>query len=93
MNKLTTQQTPPAAEVLPAAAHPGELRPLILGLPNDLRRSLQKVACAHCPTSLWFQMPNEVKCFCREMHLLTWTTSEPIPILNCDGLLEPQPKQ
>jgi hypothetical protein len=35
---------------------------------------------------VWFASPKEVKCFCRVMHLITWSTAEPGQLTNCDGL-------
>jgi hypothetical protein len=35
---------------------------------------------------VWFATPKEVKCFCRVMHLITWSTAEPGELTNCDGL-------
>jgi hypothetical protein len=31
--------------------------------------------------------PAEVKCYCRIMHVISWKTSEPEPLMDCDGLL------
>ena len=50
------------------------------------RRPSQEVACGTCPNSVWFASPNEVKCYCRVMFLVTWSTSEQNLITHCDGL-------
>ena len=50
------------------------------------RRPSPEVVCGTCPNSVWFASPNEVKCYCRVMFLVTWSTSEPNQITNCDGV-------
>ena len=50
------------------------------------RRPSPEVACGACPNSVWFASPNEVKCYCRVMFLVTWSTSEQNLITHCDGL-------
>ncbi|TXH92647.1 MAG: hypothetical protein E6Q71_00700 [Pseudomonas sp.] len=50
------------------------------------RRPSPEVACGTCPNSVWFASPNEVKCYCRVMFLVTWSTSEQNLITHCDGL-------
>ena len=34
---------------------------------------------------LWFASDTEVKCYCRVMYLITWSTKEPVNIKLCDG--------
>ena len=51
------------------------------------RRPSPEVVCGTCPNSVWFASPNEVKCYCRVMFLVTWSTSEPNQITNCDGVV------
>ena len=50
------------------------------------RRPRPSTVCERCPASLWFASPDEVKCYCRVMHLLVWTTKEPNQLTHCDGL-------
>ena len=50
------------------------------------RRPKAKTACETCPNSMWFSSPVEVKCYCRVMYLVTWSTKEPNQITNCDGM-------
>ena len=45
-----------------------------------------KTACEACPNSVWFSSPTEVKCYCRVMYLVTWSTKEPNQITGCDGM-------
>ena len=42
--------------------------------------------CAHCPNSMWFGSEKEIKCFCRVMHVVTWSDNEKNMISFCDGL-------
>ena len=50
------------------------------------RRPNPSTVCEACPASVWFATPKEVKCFCRVMHLITWSTAEPGEMTHCDGL-------
>ena len=55
---------------------------------EENRRPPQKTVCEDCPSAMWFASPDEVKCYCRIMFLVTWSTSEPNQITSCDGQLE-----
>jgi len=50
------------------------------------RRPKDPTVCTHCPNSVWFSTPDEVKCYCRVMYLVTWSNKEPQRMTNCDGL-------
>lgn len=41
--------------------------------------------CEVCPASVWFVSPAGVKCYCRVMHLVTWSKEEPNDLTHCDG--------
>jgi len=62
------------------------ISPTLAGLAAD-RRPKAKTACEGCPNSVWFTSPNEVKCYCRVMFLVTWSNKEPNQITACDGML------
>ena len=49
------------------------------------RRPQAKTVCETCPNSIWFTSPSEVKCYCRVMFLITWSSSNPGQITGCDG--------
>ena len=49
------------------------------------RRPKIKTACETCPNSMWFSSPQEVKCYCRIMHLISWSAKESNLITMCDG--------
>lgn len=53
---------------------------------DESRRPKARTACEHCPNSVWFSTPAEVKCYCRVMFLITWSNKEPSQFTNCDGI-------
>jgi hypothetical protein len=65
---------------------PPSISPTLARLAAD-RRPKAKTACEACPNSVWFTSPNEVKCYCRVMFLVTWCNKEPNQITACDGML------
>ncbi|WP_262337506.1 LPD7 domain-containing protein [Legionella genomosp. 1] len=44
-----------------------------------------KTACETCPNSIWFSSPEEVKCYCRIMHMISWSGKDSNLITMCDG--------
>ena len=64
----------------------GDLSPSpTLAALDDTRRPKAVTVCERCPNSVWFASPEEVKCYCRVMYLVTWSSKEPNQILLCDG--------
>ena len=57
-----------------------------LGALDSNRRPKVKTVCETCPNSVWFSSPAELKCYCRVMYLVTWSTKEPNQITGCDGM-------
>jgi len=53
---------------------------------DESRRPKASTVCERCPNSVWFASPAEVKCYCRVMFLVTWSSKEPNQITNCDGM-------
>ena len=49
------------------------------------RRPQAATVCERCPNSVWFASPMELKCYCRVMFLVTWSSAAPNPITHCDG--------
>ena len=49
------------------------------------RRPKIKTACETCPNSMWFSSPEEVKCYCRIMHMISWSGKDSNLITMCDG--------
>lgn len=56
---------------------------------DEKRRPEPMPVCGPCPHSMWFASGEELKCYCRIMHVITWTSDEPVPITACDGILLP----
>ena len=63
-----------------------EPQSLVLQELDENRRPKARTVCEHCPNSVWFSSPTEVKCYCRVMFLVSWSTKEPNQITKCDGI-------
>jgi len=72
-----------SAEVM-TAPPPSSGSPTLDAL-DESRRPKASTVCERCPNSVWFASPAEVKCYCRVMFLVTWSSKEPNQITNCDG--------
>ena len=59
--------------------------PTLAGL-EKIRRPQAGTVCETCPNSVWFASPVEVKCYCRVMYLVTWSSKEALRITACDGV-------
>lgn len=53
---------------------------------DPLRRPKPETLCQTCPNAVWFTSPKEVKCYCRVMYLVIWSSKEPNQITGCDGI-------
>ena len=53
---------------------------------GSARRPKPGTLCEVCPNSVWFTSPKEVKCYCRVMYLVVWSSKEPNQITGCDGI-------
>lgn len=73
-------------EQLPEPAHQADSASRTLDALDESRRPKASTVCEDCPNSVWFASPAEVKCYCRVMFLVTWSSKEPNQITNCDGL-------
>ena len=63
------------------------LRPVIVALPEARRPG--PTACASCPAAVWHALPNSLRCYCRRMHMETFSSDNPEErILLCDGLID-----
>ena len=51
-----------------------------------IRRPQPGTVCESCPNSVWFASAVELKCYCRVMYLVTWSSKEPQQISACDGM-------
>jgi hypothetical protein len=45
-----------------------------------------KTVCARCPHSVWHKTPKDLKCYCRVMYVISWSTDTPNQITACDGM-------
>ena len=61
------------------------LSPTLAALPL-FRRPQPGTVCETCPNSVWFASKKEVKCYCRVLFLVTWSSEEPNQITHCDGV-------
>ena len=66
--------------------------PTLAGL-DKTRRPKASTVCEACPNSVWFASPVEVKCYCRVMFLVTWSSRDPQRITACDGVFLGQESQ
>lgn len=53
---------------------------------EEARRPKTQIACQMCPNSMWLSSPEEVKCYCRIMHTISYSATEPSLITKCDGV-------
>ena len=75
----------PMADESPFAPR-GEPQSLVLRELDESRRPKARTVCEHCPNSVWFSSPTEVKAYCRVMFLVVWSNKEPQQITGCDGM-------
>jgi hypothetical protein len=71
----------------PDLSEPPVIGSLVLSRLEKERRPKVSTVCEFCPASVWMASPKEVKCYCRIMHVISWISSEPNPLTDCDGLL------
>lgn len=87
-----------ALEMAPPSARPAEAAAMSAAAQTPLppasptldaldasRRPTAGTVCEHCPNSVWFASPTELKCYCRVMFLVTWSSQAPNQITHCDG--------
>ena len=80
MNDITEEANSTTLIVLPSY-----VSPILQQLPSN-RRPNPSTVCELCPGSVWLASPKAVKCYCRVMHLVTWSTEEPNTLTHCDGM-------
>lgn len=86
----TTTLPEPAPAPEQAAGEPSPPAPMPTASPtldalDESRRPKASTVCEHCPNSVWFASPAELKCYCRVMFLVTWSSKEPNQLTHCDG--------
>ena len=88
LDRLPEPGPDPAETELLAYPEPSdwEAASLTLAGLDASRRPPTKTVCETCPNSVWFASPQELKCYCRVMFLVTWSTQEPNQLTLCDGI-------
>lgn len=93
-NSFSDQELAEAMALLQSETHPSagaiDTGPPVVESPTlarlgESRRPRTRTACETCRNSLWFASPVEVKCYCRVMFTVTWSTENPNHITECDG--------
>ena len=82
LQAMEAQSDSQSAEPAPASSSINS--PTLLSL-DESRRPQTRTVCDHCPNAVWFASPTEVKCYCRVMYLITWSSKEPNVLIECDG--------
>jgi hypothetical protein len=80
------EQSSEADEPAWAEAAPSYESPTLVTI-DSKRRPASKPVCESCPHSMWFASETQLKCYCRMMHAVTWTSEQPVAILSCDGIV------
>ncbi|CUR71494.1 hypothetical protein BN2905_07600 [Achromobacter xylosoxidans] len=83
------QQPAEATAPTPAFTPPTSTGSPTLDALEENRRPKASTVCEHCPNSVWFASPAEVKCYCRVMFLVTWSSKEPNQITLRRGISRP----
>ena len=81
----------PSSPTLPLPLQPGPEpyeSPVLVSL-DSTRLPQPLPTCGICPKALWSSRSDSLQCFCRVMHLVTWSSEQPElkPIQLCDGVL------
>lgn len=77
----TTESTSEPHEL--ASEQPLYISPTLKAI-DAKRRPQPSPACETCPASVWFTTSDQLKCYCRQMHLVVWDDTV-APIQQCDG--------
>ena len=78
---FSSQELPTSTTLDEAIPHPSQT----LAALDESRHPKAKTVCEACPNSVWFASPAELKCYCRVMFLVTWSSKEPNQLTHCDG--------
>lgn len=89
---LAAVESPPPPSTGPVPVQPSSSRaaesaasPTLSALEAS-RRPKAATVCERCPNSVWFASTTDVRCYCRVMFLVTWSSKEPSALTACDGL-------
>ena len=83
--------SPPSPPSPPTPNHGAPPHPELVPSPTlealeAIRRPQPGTACESCRNSVWFASKVELKCYCRVMYLVTWSSNQPQQISACDGM-------
>ena len=53
----------------------------------------EPTSCKNCHASLWHATAEDVRCFCRAMRLISYSSASPELLTDCDGLSFPAAEQ
>lgn len=67
---------------------PPYVSPTLQNIKGREAQAVRSTVCAVCPASMWFEAESGLKCFCRVMHVTTWSNEEPTALKNCDGQIQ-----
>lgn len=56
-----------------------------LELSGTSTKEIPQTLCTKCPSAMWWVDKQGPKCFCRQTHSLTWTSSLTPTLFGCDG--------
>ena len=82
---MSEQLPASAASATPSASRTPYESLTLQQLPPELHPA-EPTACQTCNAALWHATAKELRCFCRAMRVLVWTTKEPETLTLCDGL-------
>jgi len=49
------------------------------------RRPSAPTVCERCSHAMWHATATDLKCYCRVMHVMSWVSTDPMPLTHCDG--------
>ena len=79
----TASQSPQSLEPIADSSQLGSMT--LVQLPSS-RKPSPSTVCEICPASMWYATPKTVRCYCRVMRLISWSTDEPTEMTHCDGM-------
>ena len=66
----------PAASATPSASPAPYVSLTLTVLPPE-RRPAEQTVCETCHAALWHASKDELRCYCRAMRLISWSSEEP----------------
>lgn len=98
MSNQDESQNHSELEELQDLSHPAEIEfsetgeiapyisPTLASITREDLRPNPSIVCEVCPASVWHGSEQKgLKCYCRVMHVISWSQEEPNDIAFCDG--------